>query len=286
MKKIIITCLLAFSVLWIFPILAQASMDNLSDPTVQLSEDTSNDGVVTRPDIPKPDFLPGPNTGDTAASARDYLLNKSIPKAINIGTGILGIGAFIAILVAAIQMLTAYGNDEKITRAKNNLQYSIMGFVFIILSYAIVSIVVSLALPNEDDGNQLTWIPVAHAVDVDKDIDLLLPNQQTIVENQATAGQEVSLPGGDFLGEVIPAVITNIMFAVGFLIFISFMYGGVLMVTARGNEEAATKAKNILIYSAVALALVSLGYSLIYGIANLNLTKDESNPDDQVFSNQ
>ena len=147
------------------------------------------------------------------------------------------------------------------------------------LSYAIVSIVVSIALPNEEDAE--SWIPKAYAVD-DEDIDILFPSQQDIIEAQDEKGR-VSLPGGDFLGEIVPAIITNLMYVVAFLIFIAFMYGGVLLVVGRGNEESLTKAKNIMIYAAIALALVSLGFALVYGITTLNLTEDKDSTSDDVF---
>ncbi|OGJ45473.1 hypothetical protein A3J23_01210 [Candidatus Peregrinibacteria bacterium RIFCSPLOWO2_02_FULL_48_14] len=249
-------------------------------PPVQADDEKEVVNPVVQPTIPVPDFLPAPDVGTTGGETQNYILNETIPRAINIGIGILSITAFIGILISAIQMLTAYGNDEKLNRAKTNLRYSLIGLVLVMLSYAIVSIVVSIALPNEEDAE--SWlIPSAYAVD-DEDVEILLPNQQKLIEEQDDQGR-VSLPGGDFLGEVVPAIITNLMYVVAFLIFIAFMYGGVLLVIGRGQEESLTKAKNIMIYAAIALALVSLGFALVYGITTLNLTEDEESPSDDVF---
>ena len=249
-------------------------------PPVQADDEKEVVNPVVQPTIPVPDFLPAPDVGSTGGETQNFILNETIPRAINIGIGILSITAFIGILISAIQMLTAYGNDEKLNRAKTNLRYSLIGLVLVMLSYAIVSIVVSIALPNEEDAE--SWlIPSAYAVD-DEDVEILLPNQQKLIEEQDDQGR-VSLPGGDFLGEVVPAIITNLMYVVAFLIFIAFMYGGVLLVIGRGQEESLTKAKNIMIYAAIALALVSLGFALVYGITTLNLTEDEESPSDDVF---
>ena len=265
---------------------ANASDDTVPEETVN-TQDASPEGSTVRPSIPVPDFLPAPDNDGSGYDTQNYLLNESIPRALNIIIGLLGITTFFGILIASIEMLTAYGNEDKINRAKTNLRYGIFGFLLSILAYGIVSVVVSVALPNEDDGDKDTAffsIPSAYAVDIEDDINILLPSQQEIIENQ-DPDRRVSLPGGDFLGEIVPAVITNVMYITTFLIFIAFMYGGVLLVIARGNEEGVTKAKNIVIYSAVALALLALGYAIVYGIANLNLTDNENSGSDEVFDN-
>jgi hypothetical protein len=251
------------------------------------AEDEDEETTVVRPDIPVPDFLPTPNTGGSGDDTQNYILNKTIPQAINLVIGILGIATFAGILFASLQFLTAYGDDTKLTRAKTNLRYGIFGFLISILAYGIVSIVVSIALPNETDQDANTgfhFIQTAYAIDTYDDLEILLPNQQDIIEEQDDQGR-VALPGGDFLGEIVPAIITNVMYMVGFLIFIAFVYGGTLLVINRGNEETVTKAKQILIYSSVALALVSLGYAIVSGIANLNLNADEDSSTDDVFDN-
>lgn len=289
-KKILIfITILALLSTMLLPLLAStAHADDTSGESGTTTSTITPAPTVTAPGIPQPEFMPGPTVGATGSDTQDYLLNTGIPKAINIVIGLLGITAFLGILLAAVQMLTAYGAEDKLTRAKTNLRYSLLGFLVVILSYAIVSIVVSLSLPNSDstatDDTSTSWIvPSAYAVDVTADPSTLMPNEQVFIEDQDSQGR-VSLPNGNFLGEIVPAVITNVMYLVGFLIFIGFMYGGTLMVIGRGNEEEAGKAKSIVTYSAIALVLVSLGYAVIYGIATLNLTEDSTTTNDDVYS--
>jgi len=71
---------------------------------------------------------------------------------------------------------------------------------------------------------------------------------------------------------------------VAFLIFVAFVYGGTLMVIGRGNEEEVTKAKNIVIYAGIGIAMISLGYAIVYGIATLKLTQDSGSTADDVFT--
>jgi len=234
-------------------------------------------------EIPKPDYLPGPSEDVTSGfESQSYILNTTIPTAINISIGILGLAAFLGMVISSVQFLTAYGNEDKINRAKTNLRYSVFGFLLIIMSYAIISIIVSVALPQEDETSFL--VPRAYAVS-SSDLDVLFPDQETLIEEQGSEDdidRGVSLPSGDFVTEILPAIITNLLYLVGFLVFIAFMYGGVLLVIGRGNEDMTTKAKNIIIYSAIALGIVMIGFAVIFGIATIDL-EPEADESFEVF---
>ena len=252
--------------------------------------------LATNYDIPKPDYLPGPSeTVQTGEDTHDYVLNTTIPRLINMAIGLLGIAAFIGILISAITMLTAYGNEDKTTKAKTSLLYSFMGFGIVVLAYAIVSIIVSVSLPSED-SQQTTEdittfiehsiqaaIPSAHAVATNDEevLDILFPSQTDLIESHDT---DVSLPSGDLVTEIVPGIVVNLLYVVGFLVFISFCYGGVLLVIGRGNEDDISKAKNIMIFDVIALALIAGGYALVYGIATLNLDQDDTTDADDVYT--
>ncbi len=98
--------------------------------------------------IQKPDYLPGPESSLTGDALRNSVLNTTVPSVLNWAFGILGLATFIGILLSAINLLTSYGNEEKVNRAKTGFQYGVIGFVLVLLSYAIVSIIVSFALPQ------------------------------------------------------------------------------------------------------------------------------------------
>ncbi len=231
-------------------------------------------------DVIKPETLPGPDPS-LGENTRLFILNEAIPRAINIITAALGITAFLGILIAAITMLTAYGNEDKINRAKTNLRYAVLGFIFVILSYSIVSIVVSVSLPGQRQASFMERIiPSAHAL-TDQEIEqVLLPDINDILNSPETG---VSLPSGDLITEIVPAVVTNIFFFIGFLLFIAMMVGGILLIFGRGNEEAIGKAKNIILYSLMAIAMVAMAYAIIFGIANINLSNDPNTDSDNVF---
>jgi len=62
--------------------------------------------------------------------------------------------AFLFIIIGGIQILTAYGNDEKITNAKKTIQYAIVGLLIALLSYAIVSIIGGLNIGQNPNQTQ------------------------------------------------------------------------------------------------------------------------------------
>ncbi len=124
----------------------------------------------------------------------------------------------------------------------------------------------------------LTWAAPIWAVTDASEI--LLPSQSSIFSNN---DQRVNLPSGDALTEVIPAIVSNFFYFIGFLIFIALIYAGALLVIGRGNEENTDKAKQILTSGALALALVVMGYAVIFGISSLNFENDPQSQVDEVF---
>jgi hypothetical protein len=308
-KKLATLTLIALSLIILaLPVLALT--DNLgSSPNLEnslnplaLAEDTEAEESVdiqATTSTPKPDFLPGPaDTVETGSDTREFILNETIPRVMNLIIGLLGIATFLGIIMSAVHYLTAYGNEEKINKAKSLLQYSLMGFLLVIFAYAIISVIVSIALPQEDTNSVFNpgliaadiIAPPAYAIEsaqaattIDNQVEMLFPDQDDLIEEHDDQGR-VSLPSGDLVTEIVPAIITNILYIVGFLIFVGFTYGGVLMVIARGNEELTSKAKSIVIYSGIALAVIAAGYAIVYGIATLDLTEDPDSQSDNVYT--
>ncbi|MFA6528984.1 MAG: pilin [Candidatus Gracilibacteria bacterium] len=262
------------------------------------------------PTIPKPDLLPGPNTENaTQASVQSYFREKALPSFISTIIGIVGVAAFISLLISGVQFLTAYGNEEKVGAAKKTAIYAVSGFLIAILAYAVVSIISSLPISNttsgtpaatstssdastsdtapteytedgdaysnpptettDDDLASLFSIPTAYA-DVEADLGQLLPSTSTLIDQSPNA-QGASLPTGDLMSETLPKIIKIIMYAVGTVILIAIVYAGILLVIARGNEEEIKKAQNIIIYGAIGVVIIGVAYAIVYGISQLNI---------------
>lgn len=76
------------------------------------------------------------------------------------------------------------------------------------------------------------------------------------------------LPQGDW-PVLLANVIKLILAITGSLAFASFTVGGIMMVTARGNDEQIAKGKKILFWSIAALAIIAASYGVVVGVTQL-----------------
>jgi len=61
-------------------------------------------------------------------------------------TGIVGLLSVLALIISGVMMLTAYGNEDMIGKAKKTATYAIAGFMLALFSFAIISIINSIVL--------------------------------------------------------------------------------------------------------------------------------------------
>jgi hypothetical protein len=64
-------------------------------------------------------------------------------------------------------------------------------------------------------------------------------------------------------------IIQFILAITGSLAMLSFTYGGVLMVTAQGQDEKLSKGRGVLMWSIIALIIIAVSFALVFGISNL-----------------
>lgn len=87
-----------------------------------------------------------PHTPQRAESEGQFIGEEFLPSLTQTIIALAGGFAFLFIIIGGIQILTAYGNDEKIGNAKKTITYAIVGLLISILSYAIVSIISGIRL--------------------------------------------------------------------------------------------------------------------------------------------
>lgn len=105
-------------------------------------------GDVSRTDIEL--VLPQNPEGENEGM---YLGKNFLPLLTQTIIALAGGMAFLFIIIGGIQILTAYGNDEKIGNAKKTITYAIVGLLIAILSYAIVSIISGIQIgPQSQQG--------------------------------------------------------------------------------------------------------------------------------------
>ncbi len=107
-------------------------------------------------------------------------------------------------------------------------------------------------------------ISVAHAAD--EKLGQILPNTGDALGRTSS----VPLPTGNLRFEILPKLVQILLAMVGTVSLCIFIYAGIMLLTAQGNEEQFTKFKNTLIWSAVGLAFITTAYGLVTGILNIS----------------
>lgn len=74
-------------------------------------------------------------------SKRDNL-SKDIKNITNLLLFLVGVIAVIAIVISGLRFVTANGNQDQITSARNGVLYAVVGIVVALMAYAIVYFVV------------------------------------------------------------------------------------------------------------------------------------------------
>mgnify|MGYP001559198568 CR=1 FL=1 len=86
--------------------------------------------------------IPGAKSDQSGKYFQENFLPKLTGMLIASGGGI----ALLFVIIGGIQILTAYGNDEKIATAKKTITWALAGLLIMILAYSIVQIIVSIKI--------------------------------------------------------------------------------------------------------------------------------------------
>ena len=80
------------------------------------------------------------------------LIEETFPVITTTLIVLTGSLSFLFIIIAGIQILTAYGDDEKLGTAKKTITYAIIGLLISILAYAIVSMLSSVKIGTQEQN--------------------------------------------------------------------------------------------------------------------------------------
>ncbi|MFH1112257.1 MAG: hypothetical protein V1712_04305 [Patescibacteria group bacterium] len=149
-----------------------------------------------------------------------------------------GISALVFFVLGGFRILTAAGSQEKFAKGKTMIVYSALGFVVTISSYYIL-----ITLVNILTQGQTTGLTTASGL-----VDPL--------------GKDWSDPtsGAAFYGRTILGYLVGSLGAVTLLVFV---YAGWLWLTAAGNEEKVTKAKQTIMYGVIGLVAILGSYTIL-----------------------
>lgn len=98
--------------------------------------------------IPKPPGLPGPPGGANGAETPERfiegLFHVAIPRWLTTFIGMVGGLSVFMLILAGILYITAYGNDERLAKAKKTAIWAVIGLLITLFSYTIVQIIAKI----------------------------------------------------------------------------------------------------------------------------------------------
>lgn len=103
-------------------------------------------------------------------------------------------------------------------------------------------------------------------------VNQLLPEASVRVNEEGQQAGRQALPSANLKTQILPKAIKTFLMLVGSLSLVVFVYAGVMLVIAQGNEEDVTKFKNILLWSLVGLAFITASYAIVRGIMGISFT--------------
>ncbi len=161
--------------------------------------------------------------GDTSTfldkDATDILIRDLI-NYIELGLGAIAIAV---IFYGGMRMITANGDEERVTEGKNILMYGFLGFVIVMLAKPLITKVFYPKLGSQNIG-----------------------------QDQAKTFIEEGLGVLEFL-----------LTFLGVIIFIAFIYAAFMFLLAGIDEEKKSTAINTLIWTAIGFIIVLISYSIV-----------------------
>lgn len=173
---------------------------------------------------------------------------------------VLVLGGFIAIImivISGIQFASSGGNPDAAAAARGRLTYALVGFVLLLLAFAITKAIDVVFLRGSGTFTS-SLIPSAYAFDVDNSI--LFP---------PAANENV--------GSLATIIVQVLIATAGVLSFIFIIIGGFKIVTSGGDSKKLDSAKSTILYAIIgvmvallALAIINLVQGFVY--SNIKIT--------------
>jgi len=132
------------------------------------------------------------------------------------------------------------------------MKYTISIMVVVMVAILFSNILTLLAGPGNNSSDLLIKPALAEENELQKEVKKGLTD----------TGTESKLAlAGDDPAKVIGKMIAAILSLIGVIFLALMIYGGMLWMTARGNEEQITKAKSVLTSSSIGLAIILVAYA-------------------------
>jgi len=117
-----------------------------SDQGQEPGDQTPSEGVIPSPKLPGPDDAPELAGLTGKGFSEENLVGKLVSDIIPIILGLAGFLTVIFIVISGIQFITSSGNPEAAAAARARLTFALVGFIIIILAFAITQLVDTIFL--------------------------------------------------------------------------------------------------------------------------------------------
>lgn len=110
-------------------------------------------------------------------------------------------------------------------------------------------------------------------------VKLLIPSQESLFDNSRKLdlnqdgiidkNEQVRLADGDLEQGLAPRILQLIVNFSGIALVILFTAGGIKLLLARGDEEALTQTKELIVQTIIGTVLITASFGIVLGIINL-----------------
>lgn len=192
------------------------------------------------------EFLGGVDAaGKTAGLATTTSPATLVGNFINGILGVLGIVFVIVLIYAGILYMTAAGAEEKVAQAKRMISAALIGIVIIVAAYAISVFVITQL------SKTVSFIPTAYAA-----------GASDVLEGLGKAGGAAGFGATPPTSAALIANIINAILALTGIVFVIILvYGGIMYLTAQGEEERVATAKQMMANAVIGIVIIVAAYA-------------------------
>lgn len=79
-----------------------------------------------------------------------------------------------------------------------------------------------------------------------------------------------AVPTGDIVSDFIPQIIRQLFRFASVAVLIAFTVSGIMFITAHGNDEMLTKAKQMLYFTLIGFAFVAMAFAIVKGVTDID----------------
>lgn len=156
----------------------------------------------------------------------------------------------VAVTFAGFSMVVAQGEAEAITRAKTALKWAVYGFIMAILSFVLLSAMINLLGAGKLEG-----------------IEPLDPGSQ--LQNPLLTERDGVPAPQELFSQFVYDMLERFLQVVGIIAILMLIFNGLRYITAGGDDEQITQAKNAMKWIAAGILVILLSYVIIKAAAKL-----------------